>query len=459
MPCAAPCVRLPCNLRCSKNLSCGHQCPGICGEKCPEGYCHICGGKGGARVEFLEMKSYDEIDPNETPIIVLGCGHFFTAETLDGHVGMGDVYTRDGDYEYTGRKDTAELARSVPRCPDCQRPIRQHTTHRYNRVINKAVIDEMSKRFIVSGRTELQALEQQTVELKRHLEVTCAQIAGTILRAEYDTNASQINKELNKRQEMSKRLQKAILCFSEKISDRNQPAQKLYDATLYAIRNRSITELMSQLTASDAVPAVAHNRHITLGGRVAQIKLDCIILIDKFSLIQGAEEGVENNPLKIFVNTHLGSPARLATLFFKTCMTLIEDCMKQCLWKLSVEGILYYSTIARPYGSYSRSHKTHVEDSSKHIKIAKELLEKATDICAKGFRNADIFLLAVEESKKRLGMEWYEDVSSEELAAIKAAMVSGPGGIATHSGHWYNCENGHPVSAATLQIPGRMILY
>jgi hypothetical protein len=42
------------------------------------------------------MKTYSQIDIDSTPIIVLGCGHFFTAETLDGHVGMGQVFTADG---------------------------------------------------------------------------------------------------------------------------------------------------------------------------------------------------------------------------------------------------------------------------------------------------------------------------------------------------------------------------
>jgi hypothetical protein len=41
--------------------------------------------------------------------------------------------------------------------------------------------------------------------------------------------------------------------------------------------------------------------------------------------------------------------------------------------------------------------------------------------------------------------QWYEEVTAEEINAIKAAMVSGSQGIATHSGHWYNCENEHPV--------------
>jgi hypothetical protein len=47
------------------------------------------------------MKSYNEIDVDETPIVVLGCGHFFTAETLDGHVGIGTVYAIDGYGEFT----------------------------------------------------------------------------------------------------------------------------------------------------------------------------------------------------------------------------------------------------------------------------------------------------------------------------------------------------------------------
>ena len=106
------------------------------------------------------MKTYREINPDAEPIVVLGCGHFFTAETLDGLMGMGEVYLMDGNGEFTGLKDvSAELSRSIPRCPDCQCPVRQHATQRYNRMINRAVIDEMSKRFLVNGQDELQVLE------------------------------------------------------------------------------------------------------------------------------------------------------------------------------------------------------------------------------------------------------------------------------------------------------------
>lgn len=40
LPCGAPCIRLPCDRRCEKLLSCGCRCPCLCGEQCPSSdYC------------------------------------------------------------------------------------------------------------------------------------------------------------------------------------------------------------------------------------------------------------------------------------------------------------------------------------------------------------------------------------------------------------------------------------
>ncbi|PMD52451.1 uncharacterized protein K444DRAFT_636304 [Hyaloscypha bicolor E] len=92
-------------------------------------YYHTCASRDDTRVDLLEMKTYGEIDPDKAPIVVLGCGHFFTAETLNGLMGMGEVYLVDGNGKFTGLKDvSAELSRLIPRCPDCQRPVRQYAT-------------------------------------------------------------------------------------------------------------------------------------------------------------------------------------------------------------------------------------------------------------------------------------------------------------------------------------------
>lgn len=39
----------------------------------------------------------------------------------------------------------------------------------------------------------------------------------------------------------------------------------------------------------------------------------------------------------------------------------------------------------------------------------------------------------------------YEEVTPEEIEAVKAAMVSDSVGFSTNSEHWYSCANGHPV--------------
>ena len=396
------------------------------------------------------MKRYREIDLSDSPIVVLGCSHFFTAETLDGHVGMAEVYLQDKRGEFTGlRNVSAELARSIPRCPDCQCPIRQYCTQRFNRVVNRAVIDEMSKRFLVNGKEELRKLERQILELEQDFEQSRGEIINPIRQAAQHftrqlTHAkiSELTQNLKERNVKSKKLEKEIYLFRNTVADRNQPAQKLHDATVSAARRRSIDQLMTSLDITESVPTIARDRRITAGGRIAQVQAECVVLADRFSTAQVIRSTTAGSSIKISG----GVPEQLAKPFFKTCKTLIGDCGVENLPKLGTEASIYYARIARAYESHCRSTKTDIDQASEYVKIAKELLEKARALCEQPFRNADVLRNAVEESIKLLRKEWYEIVTAEERAAIKKAMVSGSEGIATHSGHWYNCENGHPVS-------------
>ena len=73
-----------------------------------------------ARVNLLEMKTYGEIFVNETPIVVFGCGYFFNAETLDGLIGIHEIYTTEKSGRFTGLADISRaLASKIPQCPDC----------------------------------------------------------------------------------------------------------------------------------------------------------------------------------------------------------------------------------------------------------------------------------------------------------------------------------------------------
>ncbi|KIW10744.1 hypothetical protein PV08_10043 [Exophiala spinifera] len=455
MPCSAPCNRLPCDERCTKTLPCGHQCPGLCGETCSEEHCQQCGMMPDSRVDLLEMKTYAEIDVDETPIVVLGCGHFFTAETLDGLVGMKDVYIADTYGHFTGFADiSGALASQIPRCPDCKRPVRQYATRRYNRLINRAVIDEMSKRFHVAGKTELRRLELQLDKLEKELESSRSNIT---LRLGLSTEANDDRigfstirgKQIQERYKSHIVLYKDIKAFLQNSADSHQPAQKLYEAQIHAARTKlsaSVEEALTSLSIHESVCHVERDRRIALGGRLTQIKADCIVLEDKFCIVEAT--GLSANTLKL----PGGSPEKMTKPYLQVCAMFIKDCNVGNLAKLAVEASLYFARIVRLYRS-CRLAKSDSGASEDYSKQARELLEQAVELCKQPFQNAEQLRAAAEESIKLLQREWYEAVSSEELDAIKRAMVSGPGGIATHSGHWYNCIRGHPFAIGECGMP------
>jgi len=111
-----------------------------------------------------------------------------------------------------------------------------------------------------------------------------------------------------------------------------------------------------------------------------------------------------------------------------------------------VESTLDYARIVRLFGMSSALDAEDRQLATTEHETAKTLLKSAAELCKQGFRDADALSHAVSEALKLLQRGWYEEVTAEELKAIKRAMVTGFRGIATHSGHWYNCANGHPVS-------------
>lgn len=410
------------------------------------------------------MKTYGEIDLDETPIIVLGCSHFFTAETLDGLVGMTEVYDQDGYAEFTGVRDvSATLASSVPRCPDCQCPIRQHCAKRFNRVINRAVIDEMSKRFLVKGQADLRGVERQVAELERDLDESRDDIFDIVRQRQTGNTgditpasvlAAYVTQRLSDRYAKATKREKDIQSFLKKVADKNQPAQKLHDATVSAMRRRSVDEMMTDMNIADSVAPIARDRRITLGGRLAQLRAESIIIDDRLRMFRVLAKSPDNS-----IKIPGGVREQNAKSFFKNCNTFIDDCIAANLVKLSVEATLYYASVARSYDSYCRDTKTnqHPKHVSHQVNTAKVLLENAKEVCKLGFQNANNLRKAVEGSLKLLGREWYEDVTAAEIAAVKKAMVSGAGGLRMHAGHWYNCVNGHPVSAFHTIIAGMWV--
>ncbi|KAF1833598.1 P-loop containing nucleoside triphosphate hydrolase protein [Decorospora gaudefroyi] len=460
MPCSAPCNRLPCDERCTKLLPCGHQCPSICGEECPIDCCQHCGMKSGEQPDMIMMSRYADIDLDETPIVVLGCGHFFTTETLDGLIALKDVYSHDEKTGgFTGLIENTELATSVPQCPNCRWPIKQYVAQRYNRLLNRAVIDEISKRFIVNGQQELQQLEDRLNDVKGELEESRKSVipeSSVQVRGEEapELTMQYINDGIRNRSEDAISLTNAVKSFRLRMDMQHQPTYKLHQATVHAIsRSTALDVGLANLAIESSAKSANRDRdqRITLGGSLLEIKVRSLVIEDSFDIARAVKANgfVTSLPLKF----PGGSPEKKTEQFLRDCKKLIQDCIDESLPRLAVEATLYYARIAQLFGSSGLAKDTDRTRATEYRNTAKRSLEKAEKLCENSFRGRDTLRQAITSAVKMLNKEFYAVVTKEEIEDIKQAMVSGPRGIATHSGHWYKCMNGHPFAIGECGMP------
>jgi hypothetical protein len=403
----------------------------------------------------MEFKAYEEIDLNETPIAVLGCGHFFTGETLDGLVGMGSVYTTDKLGNFNGLQQLSGELTAVPTCPDCRVPIRQFSTRRYNRVVNKAVLDETSKRFLVGGRDKLAALEKGVAGAEKELAKS---------REILDPKKATPN-----RYTPSRKLELEAAKLRREMDAELQPTKKLFDAVLTFQRlNREKDSLelqMQGLNLSDptttpsptpTTPPPVYDQQVTLGAYHLHLRIQEAMLRDIYTL-QSKSTGSRLPALLP------GGPLeKRSARFLHQSKDLLTKATAAKLPRLAIPSILAYARIAQLEGWYKRAvasaaattpepdkqqeekqqEKQPAEDTTE---TARNLLAQALALCD-GFPGGKDYRTEVEETMRLFEGPRYESVTPDEIAAIKAAMVSGAGGLATHSGHWYTCRNGHPVS-------------
>ncbi|CAG8609789.1 6792_t:CDS:10, partial [Diversispora eburnea] len=170
--CGVPCNRLPCNERCSKLLSCGHQCMGICGEKCPsQKYCTICAPDDikDSIVDLITQTRFAEVDWTTERMIVLECGHVFTADTLDNMMEMKSLYHMDDAMEnWIGIKQITDQPRKFKTCPNCRAPIKN--IRRYGRIIKKCVLDVQNKKFLLEYNRQLKIIQVEFGNIIENLE-------------------------------------------------------------------------------------------------------------------------------------------------------------------------------------------------------------------------------------------------------------------------------------------------
>ncbi|CAG8027151.1 unnamed protein product [Penicillium salamii] len=449
MPCAAPCDRLPCNERCTKSLKCGHQCPSLCGEDCPENLCQECGDKGDARVDFLEWKTYAEVNLDETPIIVLGCGHFFTNESVDGLVGLDEVYTRDKDGNFNGIRNSSSLANAIPSCPDCKQPIRQFVTKRYNRVINRAVMDETCKRFLTKGRSDLQEIEKGLEEAEKQLN------AEEVSLATWD-----LEQDFKVRHANCKRLALQAFKLSRTMNAENQPMTRLMDSIeIFQKLPKGEEDTLSAQMKDLNIAKRERNNQITLRAQFLNIRARELVLSDIFR-VMGSIKKSNYSSSAMFLKI----PSEL-TVILRECQSQIDRSNEEKLFRVVIAATISFSKLAHLNSWYHRSYPGEAEIDPKAeggkatpkkveywCDIARELLAAALKLCEE-LGDCPELREKVQEMAHLYEGPRYETVTLKEVQSIKMAMVSGLQGMATNTGHWYNCENGHPFAIGECGMP------
>jgi hypothetical protein len=368
-------------------------------------------------------------------------------------VGLRDVYKIDPmTDEILGLEDiSSTMAPTIPKCPHCQCPIRQYVTQRYNRLINRAVIDEMSKRFIVTGQTELREVEENLIKLDLDLEKSRSDVTRILLVTAFSKPSERaikgITQKLDTRYTASDRLLSTIRQLQRRAAERHQPAHKLYEATIHALQqDTSLENKLATLRLEHNISSETRDERITIKAKLLQAKVESLTLEDRFHILSDARVKYSDPAMNSSLSQM--SPSSLIPPFLQFCADLISTCIQKSLPRLAVEASIYYARIARLFETSGITEPQDREKATEYRNQAKTLLTRAAKLCEAGFSEADRLLQAVNEALKLLRKEWYEEVTPGELVSIKAAMVSGAGGIATHSGHWYNCVNGHPVGSS-----------
>eukprot|EP00172_Hildenbrandia_rubra_P001281 Plantae.Rhodophyta-Hildenbrandia_rubra.ctg18276.p1 GENE.Plantae.Rhodophyta-Hildenbrandia_rubra.ctg18276~~Plantae.Rhodophyta-Hildenbrandia_rubra.ctg18276.p1 ORF type:complete len:703 (+),score=53.24 Plantae.Rhodophyta-Hildenbrandia_rubra.ctg18276:174-2282(+) len=160
LPCGAPCSRLPCDKRCDKLLDCSHRCPSICGEVCPSSeWCQQCGSSDAkdSLVDLIMRRTFKEIDIDDDPIIILGCGHAFTLETLDGHLQLQSYYTKADDRWIAVKPFAEKVEETMVTCCFCRVPLRG--LKRYGRVLKNVELNRNTRKHYIAVQLRLVALE------------------------------------------------------------------------------------------------------------------------------------------------------------------------------------------------------------------------------------------------------------------------------------------------------------
>ncbi|KAI1335495.1 hypothetical protein F5Y15DRAFT_409082 [Xylariaceae sp. FL0016] len=451
MPCAAPCDWVPCSRRCEKHLSCGHQCPSICGELCPSAaYCQQCcsDDEKSAIVDFIVATKYCEVDLDEDPCIFPDCGHFLTRSNMDGLMDLKAHYQlSESDIPIAISNSSHPFSMDeVKACPTCRGPLRN--VARYGRLVRRAILDETTKKFITWSNIKFQELADRLIE--RHEQISnmpkpdvllgtkSASSGKTILHLSRSrqTQLEVVRNLVKDRYKPLFALWRQIHAFESSVSREEQPFQRVADFVQHAQRQHK-TE--GRFSFDDTTIQVKGHLQAT----ALLLRCESVIFNDFVQVYRN----VKDKPhVKIDLSQHL-----------QDCCSLVASAQTTHYPRQEVEGHIYYvqfCAIARaltsvehvstpggmtPSGMDPEALKANGEA---HLQFARLIMEE--------YPSTILLEPRVTAAEKLLNEGvFYSAVSETEMRDVYRAMTAELRG----TGHWYTCVNGHPFTVGECGMP------
>ena len=478
-PCAVPCDIIPCAIRCENKLSCGHRCPSICGETCPDAkYCQVCCSDeiGEIRVDLLEDHKYREINLDGNPCLFLACGHIYTRQSMDGSMGLGTYFELDAEDQIISAKEAAPFSiAAIKSCIDCRGQL--GNINRYARIVRRAELDRATKRFIVwankrFGKLEagLHLHEGELVDtrvgssrelldefrgvsvtgprllLRQHLSLGANGGGSNPLQDESVAEATRngatyvINEQsiltvcapsaalIHRYKDILADL-RSIRKFVQETSREEQPFGKIYDLSRQYLKGGNGS---SQDLTRVYPPELLQTRQEMLA---VSLHLRCITTIVS-DLVTYLPKHTDLPEIELDLSESIRQAAELS-----------DEAKLRVQPMLEIEGALHCARLI----ALSRSHQTSSKPTNEaaqatltqRVQEAQALLHRATLVCDQHPSTHAASRPEIERVQRMLnGGVFYASISTAEKRAVYLAMSTELHG----SGHWYYCVNGHPFT-------------
>ena len=446
LPCAAPCDHVPCSRRCDWTMECGHQCPSVCGEVCPDTrFCQTCATEEirTTTVDLLEGIQYSDIDLDQSPCIFPACGHFLTVESMDGVMSISEYYTMSSDGEVSvpiAIKPSSEpfSMKDIKVCSSCRGSLRDLA--RYGRLVRRAILDESTKKLVTlisQGYVPLANGMQHQLHAIQEIQSQNPP-RRPIEKKPVDANQGRdhqvftMGKLLETRDGKAWRSVKTfrarIMDYHNHVSLSEQPLNRVKEA-VDAVRRRT-----GKGAKFDFDETVLQTKGFILATALV-LRLDLAVLSTFIILDEQPGSATTAERTKLDLKN-----------WYQDCENLLAIATQSKQPAQQVEAFILLAQLH----AIARSRTQNTSEAAQAKAKGMEYILQARILCANKPGSTRGLSSEIDELEKMFREStFYSVVSNEERMQVVQAMAAEFSG----TGHWYYCEEGHPFTIGECGMP------